>query len=174
MMSIARQRGVDRGRDQTFSDSNLQHHSCLSFRWFIDVGYDRDLDDVQMLRRPRPKTIVLEHVQPAVDKFYKETHMENVRESTMGVQTLVRDGTICIMRRTFNCDGCVSRNAAEKFLRYFAFITHCLALSNSCRSSDKGRLDVVVRRCPAGKPAGINCGPRHAAGSGESCQRPHL
>jgi hypothetical protein len=70
MVSIARQTGVDRGRDQTLSDSYLQHHPRLSSRWFIDVGYDRDLDDVQMLRRPRPKPTVREHVQPAVDKFY--------------------------------------------------------------------------------------------------------
>ena len=49
------------GRSQTLSDSHLQHHSRLSSRWFVDLGYDRDLDDVQMLRRPRTKAIIRKH-----------------------------------------------------------------------------------------------------------------
>ena len=45
-MSIASQTGADRGRGQTLSDSHLQHHSRLLSRWFVDLGYDRDLHDV--------------------------------------------------------------------------------------------------------------------------------
>lgn len=59
---------------QTFSDSRLQHHSRLLFRWFVGVGCDRDIDEIQTLRRPRPKSEVGEHVQPAPDEFY-EGHM---------------------------------------------------------------------------------------------------
>jgi len=42
-----------------------------------------------------------------------------------------------VVRRTFDFDGCVPRNAVEKFLRYVAFVDPSHRLALCCGTSDK-------------------------------------